>query len=352
MGLKLNSEQLGFQDSLQKFFYEKVDSAYLRNRIDSKKESDPKLWQEIKELALFEYFADRDEKPSTRELVIIAEEAGKVLLPENLLENLFFGSYLFNQILEESSLKFDDVNQKICFGYINSASQENIKIKKENDIYNISGNVHFVIGADKKSHLLLLIENKDKTNLYLLDTNLEKIEFKKQDVLDLTLSRYQINLSSNNFRLISCDSDFITAFNKTLKAAEILGICKKVVDLTKEYVATRKQFEVPIGGFQAVQHKLVDMYLYTESLSALVDFASWASDSSKEQLQIAGNSAIAYACDYGLKVVEHAIQLHGGTGFTWEYDLHLYLRRIITLKALYGFKESEVDGFLDLALTI
>lgn len=126
-----------------------------------------------------------------------------------------------------------------------------------------------------------------------------------------------------------------------LRASELAGIAQKVVSLTSEYVKTRKQFGRAIGTFQAVQHKLADMHVQGESLRSLVEFAAWSCDNSIDQAPIACRSAFMYAMRHVPIIVEAAIQLHGGIGFTWEHELHFYLRRALTIESLWNEHNSS-----------
>ena len=85
------------------------------------------------------------------------------------------------------------------------------------------------------------------------------------------------------------------------------------------------------------------MHVAAESLRALANFAAWACDASPEQVALASRAAITQACEQGAEIIEGAIQLHGGIGFTWEHDLHFYLRRARTITALYGSTVSAGD---------
>ena len=116
--------------------------------------------------------------------------------------------------------------------------------------------------------------------------------------------------------------------------------------MTSEYVQTRKQFNRAVGSFQAVQHKVSDMYLKSEALRAITHFATWTADNDASQLSLASMAALNCACSYAPLVVENALQVHGGIGFTWEYDLHLYLRRIRTLQSIWQPAQAEQDLML------
>jgi alkylation response protein AidB-like acyl-CoA dehydrogenase len=117
-------------------------------------------------------------------------------------------------------------------------------------------------------------------------------------------------------------------------AAELVGICQRALDMTVQYVKDRKQFDVPVGSFQAVQHAAALMLRDTEGARAAVYYAAWAADAQPESLPTAAAMAKAAASDAGRSVTAAAIQLHGGIGFTWEADVH------------WLFKRAQVDSVL------
>jgi alkylation response protein AidB-like acyl-CoA dehydrogenase len=110
-------------------------------------------------------------------------------------------------------------------------------------------------------------------------------------------------------------------------AAELVGVSARALDMTVAYVKERKQFGVPVGSFQAVQHKAAQMLRDTESARSATYFAAWAADADPERLSIAAAMAKAVASESGRAVTGDAIQLHGGIGFTWEADLHWLFKR-------------------------
>jgi alkylation response protein AidB-like acyl-CoA dehydrogenase len=102
------------------------------------------------------------------------------------------------------------------------------------------------------------------------------------------------------------------------------------------YAKVREQFGQPIGSFQAIRHKCSEMLLEAENTHAAVYYAAWALDAAAEDADLAASVAKAYAGDATRKVAGEAIQVHGGIGFTWEYDLHLYFKRVKALEPMYG----------------
>ncbi len=128
------------------------------------------------------------------------------------------------------------------------------------------------------------------------------------------------------------------SLQESLVAASILivGACGSILDRTIEYAKTRKQFDQPIGGFQAVKHKLTDMYVAVERARSLTYFAALTICEDDPRRETAASMAKAAAGDCQRLVVEDGLQLHGGIGYTWEYDLHVYLKRAASLEALLG----------------
>src|SRR6476620_9380040 len=110
-------------------------------------------------------------------------------------------------------------------------------------------------------------------------------------------------------------------------AAEVVGISQRALDMTLEYVKDRKQFGVPVGSFQAVQHKCAEMLKGTEGARSAAYFAAWAADAAPERLSEAAGIAKAAASEAGRDVTAAAIQAHGGIGFTWEADVHWLYKR-------------------------
>jgi alkylation response protein AidB-like acyl-CoA dehydrogenase len=110
-------------------------------------------------------------------------------------------------------------------------------------------------------------------------------------------------------------------------AAELLGLCRRALDLTVTYVKDRKQFGVPVGSFQAVQHAAAQMLRDTEATAAATYYAAWTADAEPASLPLAASMAKALASDAARAVTAAAIQLHGGIGFTWEADLHWLFKR-------------------------
>ncbi len=119
-------------------------------------------------------------------------------------------------------------------------------------------------------------------------------------------------------------------------AAEMLGASRKSLEMSVEYAKVREQFGQPIGSFQAIKHRLAEMLEATENLHSAVYYAAWAIDARPTDLALAVSVAKSTANESSRMVCGQAIQVHGGIGYTWEYDLHIYWKRAKHLEPLYG----------------
>jgi alkylation response protein AidB-like acyl-CoA dehydrogenase len=146
------------------------------------------------------------------------------------------------------------------------------------------------------------------------------------------------------------EGELATALDRAavVVAAELVGVCQRALDMTVAYVKDRKQFGVPVGSFQAVQHAAALMLRDTEGARAAVYHAAWAADAQPETLPGAAAMAKAAASDAGRSVTAAAIQLHGGIGFTWEADVHWLFKRAQLDSVLLGGAASHRARIVEL----
>jgi len=129
-------------------------------------------------------------------------------------------------------------------------------------------------------------------------------------------------------------------------SAEMLGASRKSLEMAVDYAKVRKQFGQFIGQFQAVKHKLAEMLEQVENAHGAVYYAAWALDANAPDADLAASVAKSTLNEASRKVCGDAIQVHGGIGFTWEYDLHLYFKRAKHLEPLYGNTEFHRERVL------
>ncbi|SSC22476.1 Acyl-CoA dehydrogenase, partial [Klenkia terrae] len=133
-------------------------------------------------------------------------------------------------------------------------------------------------------------------------------------------------------------------------AAEDLGTAGKAVEVGVAYAKERHAFGRAIGSYQAVKHSLVDAWVGVEQLRSLVWWAAWAADAAPDELPLAAAAAKAFAAETLERAAETCIQVHGGIGFTWEHDAHLYWRRAKVDRLLLGDAAEHTDVVAGLVL--
>jgi alkylation response protein AidB-like acyl-CoA dehydrogenase len=119
-------------------------------------------------------------------------------------------------------------------------------------------------------------------------------------------------------------------------AVEAVGTAQRAFDISLAYAKEREQFGVPIGSFQATKHKLTDLFLLLERAQALGSFAALTIAEDDERATISTSMAKAAAGDAAQRIAKEGIQIHGGIGYTWEHDIHLYVRRLQSSTNLFG----------------
>jgi alkylation response protein AidB-like acyl-CoA dehydrogenase len=133
-------------------------------------------------------------------------------------------------------------------------------------------------------------------------------------------------------------------------AAEMVGTARRIFEMALAYAKERKQFDVPIGSFQAIQHKLADMSLALERATAAVHYAAMTIDGDDPERGRAAHVAKASAGEAARRILKDGIQIHGGIGYTWEHDLHLFLRRATGDEYLFGTTGWHLDRLADLLI--
>ncbi len=129
----------------------------------------------------------------------------------------------------------------------------------------------------------------------------------------------------------------------TLASAEMLGAADHVLAMTVQYAKDRVQFGKPIGSFQAVKHMLADALVDVEGMRSTSYYAAWCAAAGDPERSLAASMAKAWCSDASRRVMAAGLQVHGGIGFTWEHDMHLYLKRAQLDQVSYGDAAAHRD---------
>lgn len=194
-----------------------------------------------------------------------------------------------------------------------------------------SGEVTGTVGAagglvpDADAAAVILLVEDDGATARLLTREQASVE--PVDAIDPTRRYARVSAAPGTGHVLS--GDLVAGLDRAriAVAAELVGLSARALEMTVEYVKDRKQFGVPVGSFQAVQHRCAQMLLDTEGARSATYFAAWAADADPERLAEGAAMAKASASHAGREVTASAIQAHGGIGFTWEADVHWFYKR-------------------------
>jgi alkylation response protein AidB-like acyl-CoA dehydrogenase len=132
-------------------------------------------------------------------------------------------------------------------------------------------------------------------------------------------------------------------------SAELLGGAARVLEMASEYAKVRVQFGKPIGSFQAVKHRCADMVVDVEGMRSSTWYGAWCLAAGDPDASLAASAAKVWCGDAAKRVMASGLQVFGGIGFTWEHDLHLYLKRSQLAQVSFGdatYHRERLAGFL------
>lgn len=332
----LTQEQGELKDLVRRSFEEHVTSEVVRRCEQNHAEAVAGITAALREIGLEEAFSPDGGSLGFTELATVAEEAGRVLLPLPIVERIFLANSL-------AALKVGELPGGPSTG-CGIAPRSCCSLEHESAVGTISGRVEWAYGVAGASHLMVWLPSGEGAIVSLSDSGVTQ---SRTTSLDLSVALYSLTLSQVSTQIIPADAArTIEDRFEILKASEMYGVAQRVMEMTVAHVTAREQFGVPVGGFQAIQQKLADAYAHQESLGSLARFAAWSVDHSPEQTALTARSAIALATKVGPEVCEACLQAHGGIGFTWEYDLHLYLRRAQSIRAAFAMTAERDEELL------
>ncbi len=207
----------------------------------------------------------------------------------------------------------------------------------------LSGSAHFVQDALKVDCLLTTARLGDEIALCMVPTHAEGLSLVQNHIHDLTRDQAtahfeQVRVPAESIVSRHGEADLRRAWPALLVviAADLCGGNEWQLQTTVEYAKSRKQFDHPLGFFQAVKHPLVDAMVAIDRARSLLYHAACCIDQDTPDAETAARMAKSAASDAGAFISNRSVQLHGGIGFTWECDVHLYFKRSMHNQALYG----------------
>ncbi|MHB8438946.1 MAG: acyl-CoA dehydrogenase family protein [Acidimicrobiales bacterium] len=208
--------------------------------------------------------------------------------------------------------------------------------------WTLNGHKMFVLDGHSADLLIVAARSAKGVGLFAVESGAGGLTRTPLATMDQTRKQARIEFSGTPARLIGEDGGAGPALTRTLDlaavalAAEQVGGAQKCLDMSVEYAKTRIQFGRPIGSFQAIKHKCADMLLEVESAKSAAYYAGWAAAEDSDELPVVASLAKSYCSEAYFHAAAENIQIHGGIGFTWEHDAHLYFKRAKSSELLFG----------------
>jgi len=205
--------------------------------------------------------------------------------------------------------------------------------------WSLSGHKPRVLAGEVADILLVVARANDGLGLFVVEGECSRVAL---PTMDPTRGLARVELASTRARPVGRPGDDGAALSRALDeaaivlSAEMLGTAERAFELTLEYARTREQFGRPIGSFQAIKHACADVLVSIESARSAVLWAAWVAAEGADELATAASIAKATASEAAFHATSQAIQIHGGVGFTWEHDAHLFFKRARASAAMLG----------------
>jgi alkylation response protein AidB-like acyl-CoA dehydrogenase len=343
MQFGLSESQEFLKDSARKFFACECPSAEMRRLMETDTAYDAALWSKLTDQGYTGIIFPEEYGGvglGKVELMLLLEEMGRALLPGPFFSTVVLaGSVLDAVATPAHKAKY---LAPICHGkaratvaILEASVNWNLRDLQLSATHGkLTGKKFFVSDAAVADFILVVTRN----GVFVVDSKALGLKISPMSGMDLTRKLYVVEFSNTPAEQISASSGLARPFDiaSAALAAELVGGMQRTLDITVEYAKTRKQFGKPIGMFQAVQHQCADMYLETESSRSAVYYAGWALEENSPDAATAVSIAKMYASDAARTVGNRGIQIHGGMGFTWENDVHLYYRRAKASETAFG----------------
>jgi alkylation response protein AidB-like acyl-CoA dehydrogenase len=363
MYFDLTDEQQAIKSTAHDFLASRFKSERLREIAASDSGFDESGWKEMAELgwaglALPEEWGGQG--LGTVDLAVLFEEMGYALAPSPLLSNTIAGLALSVGASDEQKERW---LRPLAEGELRGTptlidadgSPEPMKFSmaagSAGDGVVLDGVKTLVMDAASADFFLVATADGGR---HIVEKGASGVTVTPEESIDLTrrLSSVRFEGVRPEATLPGSGEDYLPVFLRACVAlaAESTGLAQRALEMSVAYAKDRQQFGRPIGAYQAVSHRCAQMLLETENSRSAVYGAAWAADAEPESLPLAASTAKAYASDAGWRVPDAAIQVHGGIGFTWEHDLHFFLKRGRANAAMLGDAKWHRERVADAVL--
>jgi alkylation response protein AidB-like acyl-CoA dehydrogenase len=363
MDFGFSEEQEMLRTSARDFLSKESPMTYVRRMMEDDRGFEDGLWGKMAELGWMGLILPEGHGGAGLDfvdLVVVLEEMGRVVLPGPFFSTVVLGGVALGE--GGSPAQKDELLPKLARGGLRmtlaqlepSARWDADGIQTEarpaGGGWRLSGTKLFVPDAHVADLLVVAARapgsaGRDGVTLFLVDASARGVTTTLLKTMDQTRKLCEVALQDVAVpaeRVLGAPGggwallERIVDRGKVGLCAEMCGGAEKVLHMSVEYAKVREQFGRPIGSFQAIQHKCANMLVEVESSKSATYYAAWAVANDVPEAPLAAAMAKAYCSDAYRHTAGEGIQIHGGIGFTWEHDMHIYFKRAKSSEVTFG----------------
>jgi len=356
MNFDFSDDQKFLKSEARKFLEGRCPTAKVRAVLnDPAKSYDADLWKEVaaqgwQGAAISEQYGGLG--LGHLELCVIAEELGRSLAPIPFASTVYFVAEAL--MLAGSEAQKKAWLPKIAAGEVIGAfatserpgalTEASVQAQVQNG--RLTGTKLPVTDGDVASLAVVLAKEGGQLGLYLVELTGQAVARETLQTLDPTRGVAKLTFSGAPAERLGeageghALAEAVLARAAVLLAFEQVGGADRALEMAKDYALNRYAFGRPIGSYQAIKHKLADMYVKNELARSNAYYGAWALDTGASELPLAAAAARVSACDAYWYAAKENLQTHGGIGYTWEMDCHLFYRRAQQLGLVAGAAKS------------
>ena len=331
MDFELSADQVALQDAARDLLDGLAGPATVRKIFDDGSGFDRDLWQAMVEQGWTALMVPESLGGlgfGTVELAVLLEQVGAHVAPVPFLQHAVALGALVRaaDVGAEGTLAW--VEQLSMGEKVGCVAWNPVEAEPAGDgRWSLTGTPEPVVYAPSADLVVLRANAPDGEGLFLVEIDHARPE--PEPAMDRTRQVGWVHLeSSPAFRIgDAAAAEAFIDLGATAYSAELLGASAQAMDMAVEYAKERQQFGKPIGSFQAVKHRCADMLVDVEGMRSAAYYAAWAIGADDPEASIAASTAKTWCSDASKRVMASALQVHGGIGFTWEHDLHFFLKR-------------------------
>ena len=371
MEFGLKEEQEMLKTMARDFLANECPKTVVRELMEGETGFSPELWKKMADNGFLGLVFPEEYGGggmNFRDLSILCEEIGRAVLPGPFISTvLLVGMPILTFGTDEQKQEFLPKiasGEAVCTLAVLEESgdlwAEDIKVRaiRRGDEYIIRGTKLFVADAKAADYILVAARTQRTENpeegitLFLADAKEWGVYSAMMQTMDETRKQYEVVFTNVPVSAKNIVGELhqgwpilkqIALWASAALCAEMVGAGEMVLEMTVNYAKERVQFGVPIGSFQAIKHKCADMLMGLEYSRSLMEWAAEAIKENHPDASMAVSMAKSYCGDTSKKVTDEGIQIHGGIGFTWDHDMHLYFKRVRSADTAFGDSNYHRD---------